>query len=107
MSWGGKRAGAGRKTDKKTRRNVQCRLDGELFDVFSFYCHLLGLNRSTTLEHLMETWIRKYQASVEIRLKQIKEHLGDLDPFTLADLTERLQQSTALLSRLAGLRNKD
>jgi hypothetical protein len=106
MSWGGKRAGAGRKTDKPNRRrNVQCRLDGELFEVFTFYCRLLELNRSTTLEHLMETWIEKYQGSVQIKLGQMKSSLEELDPFALAELTQNLEKSSALLLRLAGVHN--
>jgi hypothetical protein len=102
MSWGGKRAGAGRKTDKKNRRNVQCRLDGEVFDVFTFYCRLLGLNRSTTLEHIMETWLEYYQPSVQTKLKQLESSLDELDPFELVEFTERLSQLRVFWSRLAG-----
>ena len=80
------------------------RLDGELFAVFTFYCHLLGLNRSTTLEHLMEMWIIKYQDSVRTKLEQLKDHLETLDPFALASLTEELEKSNALLLRLAGMK---
>jgi hypothetical protein len=81
------------------------RLDGELFAVFTFYCHLLGLNRSTTLEHLMETWIRNYQPSVRTKLELLKDDLERLDPCVLADFMERLEQSNALLLRLAGLKS--
>ena len=100
MSWGGKRAGAGRKTDKKNRKNVQCRLDGEIFEVFTFYCSLLGLNRSTTLEHIMETWMRYFRPSVETKLKELEGSSAEMDPFELALLNERQSQLFAFWSRL-------
>jgi hypothetical protein len=100
MSWGGKRIGAGRKTDKKNRKNVQCRLDGAIFEVFTFYCRVLGLNRSTTLEHIMETWMRHYQPSVQTKLQQLEGSLADMDPCELAFFAERVTQLHAFWSRL-------
>jgi len=72
MSWGGKRKGAGRPTDKPNRQKFQYKLDPEVAEQFRTYCYFLRVPLSTTLESLMEKWILDHLDDLEAYNKEME-----------------------------------
>jgi hypothetical protein len=101
MLWGGKRAGAGRKTDPTKIRNKNCksvyyRIDDSTAKKFAEHCKLLRVPQNAVLEGFMKEWASDLREEIrKAREQEIKKAHHELklkaprSPDNLKDLNKK------------------